>query len=73
MSFSPSNPVADNMENSFIIPKLALYGKFRCAVCASTSLRWSFQDNILILNCEQCGNTAQTNFVLGDEVNNGND
>ena len=67
MNSSP-NPVADNMENAFIIPGRSLWGKFRCAVCACLDLRWSFQDGILILSCENCGNNAQTNFILGNEV-----
>jgi CRISPR/Cas system CSM-associated protein Csm3 (group 7 of RAMP superfamily) len=74
MSSNPNvgyNPVAANMEDSFVIPGTSLWGKFRCAVCSSLHLRWNFQDGILILSCEDCGNFAQTNFILGNEVDNG--
>jgi hypothetical protein len=35
------------------------------------NLRWSFEDGILILSCEDCGNSARTNFLMGNEVSSG--
>jgi len=69
------NPGAmpDSMSDSFIIPATSLWGKFRCAQCAGTNLRWSFEDNVLILSCEDCGNSARTNFLMGNEVPSGRD
>lgn len=60
-----------SLSDSFIIPATSLWGKFRCAQCAGMNLRWSFEDGILILSCEDCGNSARTNFLMGNEVSSG--
>lgn len=56
------------MNSSFIQPEKSNRGKFRCACCGSTELRWNLVGEQLILSCETCGNFARTKFLIGNEV-----
>jgi len=56
--------------DSFIIPREAPNGKFRCAVCGSANLRIDYDPRtlLLVISCEQCGNFAALNLAL-EEAN----